>query len=137
MLTRQQEAAAEALGGPAQGRRGGVEPAAGEHGAAHGSPWTETPTRACSGGLWKGGPAWLRLGVRYLYGNFLANFPCILALLFLPWWDFLGAFGSITEGGYTGACPAAGAGREARGASQDPNSKASQTAHGDGCPGGL
>ena len=145
MLTRQQEAAAEALEEPAQGRTGGVEPAAGEHGAARGSPWTETPTGACCAprrvllqrGPEEGGPARLRLRVRYLYGNFLANFPCILALLFLPWWDFLGAFGSITEGGYTGACPAAGAGREARGASQDLNSKASQTAHGGGCPGGL
>ena len=47
MLTRQQEAAAEALEEPAQGRTGGVEPAAGEHGAARGSPWTETPTGAC------------------------------------------------------------------------------------------
>lgn len=120
-----------------------MEPAAGERGAAHGPLWTETPTRSCrasqrgllQGGPVEGGPAWLGLGVRYLYGNFLANFSCILALLFRPWWDFLGAFGSITEGGYTGVRPSAGAGREAGGASQDRNSKASQTAHGDRVPG--
>lgn len=39
------------------------------------------------------------LRVWYLYGNFLANFSSVLFLLFLPWWDPLGAFTSIAEGG--------------------------------------
>ena len=116
-----------------------MEPAIGEHGAAQG---TETPTRSCrvsqrvllGWGPAEGGPSWLGLRVYYLYGNFLANFSCVLALLFFPWWDFLGAFGSITEGGYSEVHPSAGAGREAGGASQDSNSKASPTAHGDGAP---
>lgn len=95
--------------------------------------------RGCSwaGGLRKGEPSRLGLGACYLYGNFLANFSCTLALLSFPWRDFLGAFGSITEGGYTGARPSARAGREAGGASQDSDSKASPIVHEMGRPGGL
>ena len=97
-----------------------MEPAIREHGAAQG---TETPTRSrrvsqrvlLGRGPAEGVPSWLGLRVYYLYGNFLANFSCVLALLFFPWRDFLGPFGSITEGGYTGVRPSAGAGREAGG----------------------
>lgn len=55
-----------------------------------------------------------------LYGNFLANFSCVLALLFFPWRDFLGAFGSITEGGYSEVHPSAGAGGNKAPSSEPP-----------------
>ena len=114
-----------------------MEPAVGEHRAAQG---TETPTcshRVSQRVLLGWEPSRLGLGACYLYGNFLANFSCTLALLSFPWRDFLGAFGSITEGGYTGARPSARAGREAGGASQDSDSKASPIVHEMGRPGGL
>ena len=50
--------------------------------------------------VWAQGPgSGSGLRVWYLYGNFLANFSSVLVLLFLPWWDPLGAFTSIAERG--------------------------------------
>lgn len=139
MLNRRQETASRGSGGPSSGAKGwcgachrGARSTSGDRDPHPLLPCF--PEGAPGVGACRRGPSWLGLRVYYLYGNFLANFSCVLALLFFPWRDFLGAFGSITEGGYSEVHPSAGAGREAGGASQDSNSKASPTAHGDGAP---